>query len=111
MISDPQERKVLRLRKSFPNGGDETAEDGGKARVELTVDFHKSVISGLMGRFASEPEIVRIDPEELSRWTNVFEAHRPGIIVQCLTELSVTILGHVSVGQYRVALMHSEFRC
>ncbi|CAL7941404.1 unnamed protein product [Xylocopa violacea] len=71
VVALPQERKVIRFRKSLPN---DVSPDGGKQRAEREVEFARFVASCFLGPYAQVPEILRYDARDIAKLS---EAIRP----------------------------------
>ncbi|XP_076224405.1 inositol phosphate kinase 1 isoform X2 [Nomia melanderi] len=74
VIALPQERKVIRFRKSLP---DDVPPDGGEQRAEREVEFVRSVASCFFGRYTEIPEILRCDARDIIRLSEAIQTLRP----------------------------------
>lgn len=74
VIALPQERKVIRFRKSLP---EEASPDDGKLSVEQEVEFAKNVVSWFFGSYAQIPEILRYDMKDIGRLSEAIRDLRP----------------------------------
>nr|XP_034188564.1 uncharacterized protein LOC117608095 isoform X2 [Osmia lignaria] len=85
VIALPQERKVIRFRKSVP---DDVSPDGGKQRVEREVKFVRFVASCFLGPYTQIPEILRYDMKDIVRLSEAIRPLRPD--KRCHKEISET---------------------
>ncbi|XP_019700909.1 inositol-pentakisphosphate 2-kinase isoform X2 [Harpegnathos saltator] len=74
VIALPQERKVIRFRKSPPG---EVSPDGGELRALRELGFARSVVSRFFGPYVHIPEIVRYDATDIARLSDAIRHRRP----------------------------------
>ncbi|XP_014488732.1 PREDICTED: inositol-pentakisphosphate 2-kinase isoform X2 [Dinoponera quadriceps] len=74
VVALPQERKVIRFRKSSPG---EVSPDGGEARVLREVGFASNVVSCFFGSYMHIPEIVRCDAADITKLSDTIRHCRP----------------------------------
>ncbi|XP_031787755.1 inositol-pentakisphosphate 2-kinase isoform X2 [Nasonia vitripennis] len=76
VVALPSERKVIRLRKSAC-GAESSPEEEDCLRVRREVDFIRAVISGFLGCYVCEPEILHCDQAEIARLSEKIRLDRP----------------------------------
>lgn len=77
---------MIRLRKSA--SGAESSPEEDCQRVRREVDFIRAVISGFLGCYVCEPEILRCDQAEIARLSEKIRLDRPG--KSCSLSLSLS---------------------
>ncbi|XP_043510557.1 inositol-pentakisphosphate 2-kinase isoform X5 [Frieseomelitta varia] len=73
VIALPQERKVIRFRKSLPNA---VSSDSGKERIKQEVEFVKFVAFCFLGQYTQIPEILRYDAKDIAKLSEAIRTLR-----------------------------------
>ncbi|KAG5348225.1 IPPK kinase, partial [Acromyrmex charruanus] len=76
VVALPQERTVIRFRKSLPG---EVSPDGGRTRVQREVGYARNVVSCFLGSYMQIPEIVRYDAADIAKLSDAVRPLRPEI--------------------------------
>ncbi|XP_067204702.1 inositol-pentakisphosphate 2-kinase isoform X2 [Linepithema humile] len=74
VIALPQERSVIRFRKSLPG---EVSPDGGGTRVQREVGYARNMVSCFLGSYMQIPEIVSYDAADIAKLSDVIRPLRP----------------------------------
>ncbi|KOX81095.1 hypothetical protein WN51_10020 [Melipona quadrifasciata] len=73
VIALPQERKVIRFRKSLPH---DVSSDSGKQRIEQEVKYVKFVALYFLGQYTQIPEILRYDAKDITKLSEAIRSLR-----------------------------------
>lgn len=74
-----QEHKVIRFRKSLPDG---VSPDGGKQRAEREVEFVRFVASCFLGPYTQIPEVLRYDARDIAKLSEAIRPLRSGNLLK-----------------------------
>lgn len=76
-----QEQKVIRFRKSLPDG---VSPDGGKQQTERQVEFVRLVAFCFLGPYTQVPEILRYDAKDIAKLSEAIRPLRSGNYFQTM---------------------------